>query len=180
MTPSSIRDAVTSDAEAIATIYNAYVRHSVATFELEPVATAAMQARIHDVQARGLPWLVAQAGAAVEGYAYATPWKARAAYGRTVETSVYLAAHAAGRGVGRQLYAVLIDRLRTAGMHALIGGIVLPNPASVALHESFGYAYVGTFREVGFKLGRWADVGYWQCLLAQTPDGTSVPIAASD
>lgn len=106
------------------------------------------------------------------GYAYAGPWKARAAYARTVETSVYVAVDASGQGLGRCLYAALIQRLQDAGMHALISGISLPNPASVALHESFGFAHVGNFRQVGHKFGRWIDVGYWQLLL-HAPDGVA-------
>jgi L-amino acid N-acyltransferase YncA len=170
MTRTSIRDAVPGDAEAIASIYNAYVRDSTATFELEPVATAAMQARIADVQARGLPWLVVECDGELLGYAYATPWKARAAYARSVETSIYLAMDATGRGLGRPLYAQLVERLHAAGLHALIGGITLPNPASVALHEALGFVHVGSFREVGFKQGRWIDVGYWQRVLPGTRD----------
>lgn len=157
-----VRDAGPGDAGAIAAIYNAYVTGSTATFELEPVPDAAMQARIAQMQAHGLPWLVAVEGGTVRGYACATPWRARAAYARSVETSVYLDHAATGRGIGRQVYGALLDRLHASGVHALIGGIVLPNPASVALHESLGYAYVGTFREVGVKFGRWLDVGYWQ------------------
>lgn len=169
----NVRDARQEDATAIATIYNAHVRDSVATFELEPVAMTAMQARIGEVQGAGLPWLVIESvhavtTPAVVGYAYATPWKTRAAYARTVETSIYLAHAARGRGLGWALYAALIERLRLFGMHALIGGISLPNAASVALHESLGFLPAGRFREVGFKHGRWVDVGYWQRLLAET------------
>lgn len=170
MASTSIRNAVPGDAEAIASIYNAYVRDSTATFELEPVATAAMQDRIADVQARGLPWLVVERDGELLGYAYATPWKARAGYARSVETSIYLAMDATGRGMGRLLYAQLIERLQAAGLHALIGGITLPNPASVALHEALGFVHVGSFREVGFKQGRWIDVGYWQRVLPGARD----------
>lgn len=168
MTSTSIRDAVPGDVDAIASIYNAYVRDSAATFEIEPVAMPAMQARIADVQARGLPWLVVERDGEPLGYAYATPWKARGAYARSVETSTYLAVDATRRGLGRPLYAQLIERLHAAGLHALIGGITLPNPASVALHEALGFVHGGSFREVGFKQGRWIDVGYWQRLLPET------------
>jgi L-amino acid N-acyltransferase YncA len=160
-----IRDAVAGDAAAVAALYNVYVRDSVATFELAAVPGDAMRARIDEVQARALPWLVATRAGSVVGYAYATPWKPRAAYARSVETSVYVAADACGRGVGRALYAALIGRLRDAGLHALIGGIALPNAPSVALHEALGFVQVARFREVGFKLGRWVDVGYWQRVL---------------
>ena len=145
---------------------------SIVTFELEAVPAADMATRIAGMQQAGLPWLVASIDGVMLGYAYASPWKARAAYARTVETSVYVAVDAAGQGLGKRLYAALIQRLRDAGMHALIGGISLPNPASVALHEAFGFAHVGNFRQVGHKFGRWIDVGYWQLLL-HAPDGVA-------
>ena len=162
----AIRDAKPADAAAIAAIYNVHVRGTIVTFELEEVGAAEMARRIADVQARGLPWLVAIGNGHVLGYAHAGPWKPRAAYARTVETSIYLADAARGRGFGKRLYAALIERLRAAGMHVAIGGASLPNPASVALHEALGFEFVGAFRETGFKLGRWIDVGYWQLRLA--------------
>lgn len=158
----TLRDALADDASAIAAIYNVHVRGTIVTFELAEVVAQDMAQRMADVQARGLPWLVAEASGAVLGYAHAGPWKARAAYARTVETSIYLDAAACGRGLGRRLYAALLGRLRESGMHVAIGGAALPNPASVALHEALGFEQVGTFREVGCKFGRWIDVGYWQ------------------
>ena len=161
----TIRDAHPDDASAIAAIYNVHVRGTIVTFELDVVDAAEMARRIAEVRSRGLPWLVAIGNGGVLGYAYAGPWKARAAYARTVETSIYLADAARGRGIGKRLYAALIERLRAAGMHVAIGGASLPNPASVALHEALGFEFVGAFREAGFKLGRWIDVGYWQLRL---------------
>jgi phosphinothricin acetyltransferase len=165
VTEPAIRDAASTDAAAIAAIYNAYVRDTIVTFEVEDVTADAMAWRIADIRARGLPWLVAVEGGVVLGYAHAGPWKSRAAYARTVETSIYLAGAVRGRGIGKRLYAALIERLRAAGMHVAIGGASLPNPASVALHEALGFEFVGAFRETGFKLGRWIDVGYWQLRL---------------
>lgn len=157
-----LRDALADDAAAIAAIYNVHVRGTIVTFELAEVCAQDMARRVADVQARGLPWLVAEAGGAVLGYAYAGPWKTRAAYARTVETSIYMDAAACGRGLGKQLYAALLGRLRELGMHVAIGGAALPNPASVALHEALGFEPVGTLREVGCKFGHWIDVAYWQ------------------
>jgi len=162
---STLRDAHADDAGAVAAIYNVHVRGSIVTFELAEVCAQDMAQRIADVQARGLPWLVAEADGAVLGYAHAGPWKARAAYAHTVETSIYIDAAACGRGLGRRLYAALLGRLRELGMHVAIGGAALPNPASIALHESLGFEQVGVFREVGCKFGRWIDVGYWQLRL---------------
>lgn len=161
-----IRDARPQDAAAIAAIYNVHVRGTHVTFELVEVDAPEMARRIAEVQDRGLPWLVAVQGDAVLGYAYAAPWKARAAYARTVETSIYLDAAACGRGLGKGLYRALLDRVRAAGMHVAIGGASLPNPASAALHAALGFESVGCFREVGFKFDQWIDVGYWQLRLA--------------
>lgn len=156
-----VRDARTQDAAAIAAIYNEQVRGTTVTFEVTDVDTAGMALRIVEVQARGLPWMALDVAGALAGYAYATPWKLRAAYARTVETSIYLASTARGRGLGKRLYVALLDRLRALDVHVAIAGIALPNDASVALHEALGFAQVGVFREVGFKHDRWIDVGYW-------------------
>lgn len=160
-----MRDAVAADAAAIAAIYNVHVRGTIVTFELDEVDAAEMQRRMQQGRDLGLPWLVAESGGDVIGYAYAGQWKARAAYARTVESSIYLADAARGRGLGKRLYGELIARLRERGIHVVIGGVSMPNAASVALHESFGFKPIGAFREVGWKLGRWIDVGYWQLLL---------------
>lgn len=157
----AIRDATLADAASIAALYNVHVLDTTVTFELDEVDELAMAARVADVQARGLPWLVLTSGARLLGYAYASPWKPRAGYARTVETSIYVAEAACGNGLGTLLYAALLARLRAAGLHGAIGGTALPNPASVALHERLGFEHVGVFPEVGCKFGRWIDVGYW-------------------
>lgn len=162
----SIRDAQPGDAAAIAGIYNVYVSSTTVTFETVPVDAPGMARRIAEIQAHGLPWLVACTDGTVCGFANAAPWKARAAYAHTVESSIYLAGSARGRGLGRRLYAALIERLREAGLHTVIGGIALPNPASVRLHEGIGFSRIGVFREVGHKFGGRIDVGYWQLQLA--------------
>jgi phosphinothricin acetyltransferase len=160
-----IRSATAADAAAIASIYNHYVAETVVTFVEAAVSAQAMAARIADVQAQDLPWLVADAAGEVAGYCYANRWKARSAYRHSVETTIYLKRGLEGRGIGRRLYSALLGLLRARGVHAVIGGAALPNAASVALHEKLGFAPVGTFRQVGFKHGRWVDVGYWQLLL---------------
>ena len=160
-----VRSASAADAEALARIYNYYVQNTVVTFEEEVVSAEAMAARVAEVQSLPLPWLVADADDKVVGYAYANKWKARSAYRYAVETTIYLEQGHEGRGVGSTLYAALLPILRARGMHAVIGGVALPNEASVALHEKLGFEPVATFREVGFKHGRWVDVAYWQLLL---------------
>lgn len=164
-----IRAATAGDGEAIARIYNHYVAHTVVTFEEEAVAVAEMARRVSDVQSAGLPWLVTEAdgeeSGRVLGYACAGLWKTRSAYRFTVEISVYLDPAATGRALGTRLYDVLFPLLREKKIHAVIGGIALDNPASVALHEKFGMRKVAHFKETGFKFDRWIDVGYWELTL---------------
>ncbi|HUQ09265.1 MAG TPA: arsinothricin resistance N-acetyltransferase ArsN1 family B [Steroidobacteraceae bacterium] len=161
----SVRGAVSGDAGQIAGIYNYYVDNTVVTFEEQTVSAADMAARIAEVQQRRLPWLVAEVGGRVVGYSHASPWKSRSAYRHSVETTVYLQHGFEGRGIGRTLYSALLPILRELGMRAVIGGAALPNAASAALHEGLGFEKVATFREVGFKHGRWVDVAYWQRVL---------------
>lgn len=157
-----LRDAMPYDAAAIAAIYNHYVTTTAISFEEETVCVDAMRQRIADVQETQLPWLVATIDGAVAGYAYATKWRVRHAYRFSVESSVYLASGKAGLGLGSALYTSLIDRLKSHGCHLVIGGIALPNEASVRLHEKMGFVKVAHFTEVGRKFDRWIDVGYWQ------------------
>lgn len=160
-----IRPAELDDAAHFVRIYNPHVLHTIVTFEEDAIDAATLSARIADVHALGLPWLAAERDGAIAGYAYATRWKTRSAYRGTVETAVYVDAAVQARGVGTALYRALLDALARTGVHAALGGIALPNAASVALHEKLGFEKVGQLREVGFKLGRWVDVGYWQRLL---------------
>lgn len=159
-----IRAALASDSARICDIYNHYVETTVVTFEEQPVSSDDMAQRILDVSAK-LPWLVAEIDGTIAGYAYAAPWKSRASYRFSVETTIYLAPQSAGRGLGRELYGALLDELRMRRLHCAIGGVALPNPASVALHEKLGFSKVAEFKEVGWKLDRWVDVGYWELLL---------------
>ena len=157
-----VRDATSDDADAVAAIYDHYVLGTVVTFEEATVPGAVMGERIAAVQSAGLPWLVAVEDGRVAGYAYASRWNLRSAYRHTVECTAYLDPDATGRGLGTRLYEELFARLRRLDVHAVIGVIALPNPASVALHERFGLSRAGLFREVGRKFGAWVDVGYWQ------------------
>jgi phosphinothricin acetyltransferase len=165
-----IREVARADAAAIAAIYNEYVARSTVTFEEAPVEAAAMESRIASLAGR-LPWLVACEGGEVLAYAYAAPWRARSAYRFSVESSIYVAREAVGKGIGTALYTRLLGVLRERGCHAVIGGITLPNTASVALHEKLGFEPVGVFREVGWKFGGWRDVGYWQLHFDGVPHG---------
>lgn len=156
-----IRPVRPDDAEAIAAIYNPFIRDTVVTFEETPVDAAEMARRIEDVTAR-LPWLVSEQEGVVAGYAYATRWRPRSAYRFAVESTIYMAPAFVGRGLGTTLYRTLLEELERGDVHCAVGGVALPNPASVALHVRLGFQPIGTFREIGWKLGRRVDVGYWQ------------------
>jgi len=161
----NIRPAEHRDAAAIAAIYNHYVATTWITFETEPVATTEMAARIAETNESNLPWLVAEENGVVLGYAYASKWKGRCAYRYSVESTVYLDPASKGKGLGSALYVALIEALRARSMQTVIGGIALPNEASIAMHERMGFEKVAHFKRVGFKQDRWIDVGYWQLLL---------------
>jgi L-amino acid N-acyltransferase YncA len=160
-----IRPAAPADAPQICAIYNPYVLETVISFEEEAVKASDMAKRVADVQAGGSPWLVAEEAGRIIGYAYATKWRVRPAYRFAVETSVYLAQGQGGKGLGKRLYDALFAELRANGIQVVIGGIAQPNPASVALHERMGMKRVATFEGVGYKFGRWIDMGYWQVRL---------------
>lgn len=157
--------ATTADAAAIAAIYNHYVLNTIITFEETPVSVAEMTGRIEEVATAGLPWLVWVEKGKVLGYAYAGQWKSRCAYRYSVESTVYLDKAATGRGLGTKLYTALITRLKKSKIHGIIGGVALPNEASVALHEKLGFKKIGLFKEVGWKFEKWIDVGYWELIL---------------
>jgi phosphinothricin acetyltransferase len=160
-----IRPALESDAPAVLAIYAPIVRTSAITFEYEPPAVAEVAERIRTITARW-PWLVYVGDDDVRGYAYASSWRARAAYQWAVETTVYVHADAQRRGIGRALYGSLIACLRLLGYRLAIGGITLPNPGSVGLHEALGFRPAGVHRGCGWKLGAWHDVGFWELELA--------------
>lgn len=157
-----IRDAIAGDGDALAAIYNPYIADTIVTFEEAPVSAADMRDRVADVQRAGMPWLVLDDDGRTRGYAYATTWRTRIAYRHCTEITVYLDDTQWRRGYGTALYAALFERLLATDLHVVLGCISLPNEASIALHEKFGLSKVAHFSEVGFKFGRWIDVGYWQ------------------
>ena len=159
-----IRPVSSDDAEAICAIYNYYIQNTCISFEENDVVPSEMTRRIIDVT-ETLPWLVVENEGVIDGYAYATKWRARSAYRFSVEISVYLSQNSIGKGYGTQLYGSLIDHLATLGVHAVIAGIALPNDKSVNLHEKMGMRKVAHFEQVGFKNQQWIDVGYWQKML---------------
>lgn len=157
-----IRPIEDGDIAAITAIYNHYITTSIATFEEVEIDANEMRRRVAAVLDRPLPWLIAERDGEVLGYAYAMPWKPRVAYRHSVESTIYLAPGHLGQGIGFLLHGELFRQLRELDIHVIIGGISLPNDASVRLHETMGMHKVAHFEAVGFKFGKWIDVGYWQ------------------
>lgn len=177
-----LRAATPDDAAAIADIYAPFVTASVVSFETEAPDAAAMRSRIE--AGGGLyPWIAGEdEDGSLLGYAYAARFRDRPAYRFTVETTIYLRPGAAGRGLGRRLYAPLLATLEAQGFTQAIAAITLPNEASVRLHERLGFAPAGVYRQVGWKLGAWRDVGLWQRPLApaETPPAEPRPARLED
>ena len=159
-----IRKATPEDAPAIVSIYNYYIKNSTITFETEPVSTEEMADRITDISGK-YPYFVYEEAGKIVGYCYVSSWKKKAAYSKTVESTVYIDKGFQGKGTGRTLMNRLIDELRKKSFHAIIACITIPNPISVKLHEELGFKQVSEFKEVGYKFERWIDVGDWELLL---------------
>ena len=172
----TIRLATERDAEAIQRIYAPFVLHTAVSFETEPPSVDEMRSRILKVLAR-LPWLVCEGDGGVIGYAYASLHRERAAYGWSVDVTVYIHEEFRRHGVGKALYASLFQVLRLQGFYNAYAGVTLPNPGSVGLHEAMGFKPVGVYRDVGYKLGRWHDVGWWQLALR---DHSTAPAPPAD
>jgi L-amino acid N-acyltransferase YncA len=170
----SVRVAERADAVAIAAIYAPIVRDTAISFETEPPTLEAMAARI-EATLPTHPWLVAVRDGVVVGYAYAGEHAQRGAYRWSVNVSAYLAEAARGQGVGRRLYGMLIPTLRAQGFRSAFAGIALPNAASVGLHEAVGFEPLGVYKQVGFKLGKWRDVGYWRLSLTNAEGAPAEP-----
>ncbi|MDJ0946742.1 MAG: GNAT family N-acetyltransferase [Kiloniellales bacterium] len=170
-----VRTAETSDAAAIAEIYAPIVRETVISFEAGPPSAGQMAARVEHVL-KTHPWLVAEEDGRILGYAYAGPHRSRAAYRWASDVSVYVRPEAQRRGVGGGLYRALFEILRRQNLAAAYAGIGLPNPASVALHDSLGFGLIGIYRKVGFKFGAWHDVGWWHLALADLGNRPPEPI----
>lgn len=166
-----IRDADPArDAQACAAIYAPYVVGSAVSFEEQALDAVAFAFRMAQVAATH-PWLVAEHDGGIVGFAYGAPHRERAAYRWAADVSVYVDCEHHRRGVGRALYEALFERLRAQRLRVACAGITLPNPASVALHESLGFEPVGVYRDIGFKAGAWRDVGWWELqLLPAVPD----------
>lgn len=159
-----VRQIVMADAPAIQAIYAPYVTGTTISFEEVAPDIAEVERRIAAILPH-YPYLVAEADGQVVGYAYASEHRTRSAYRTSIDVTVYVAPGAQRRGIARSLYARLLPAAAGLGYHAAFAGIVLPNEASVGLHESMGFEQVGIYREVGRKFDAWHDVGWWQRLL---------------
>ena len=162
-----LRIATAADADSFAAIYAAYVHQTAFTFETEAPDAAEFARRLQTI-ARQYPWLAAVDRDGVIGYAYACEHRARRAYRWSVDVGIYLDATVHRRGVGRRLYQALFALLIRQGYYNAYAGITVPNAPSIGLHESLGFQRVGIYRRVGYKLGAWRDVGWWELLMRES------------
>ena len=159
------RAATAADAARCAEIYRPFVTDNWVSFETDPPDAADIATRIASYSASHA-WLIAQTPTGeIAGYAYGSPHRTRAAYATSADVAVYVDPAFARQGIGSALYAALFPLLKAKGAHAAFAGIALPNPGSVGLHEAMGFTPVGIYREVGWKMDGWRDVGWWQLLL---------------
>lgn len=174
MSDHRLRLATGGDAAEVRAIYAPYVETTAITFEEIVPSSAEMTRRIEETLAER-PWLVCESARGLDGFAYAAPFRARPAYRFSVETTVYVREAGRGLGVGSALARSLLAVLRLQGYRLAVAGIALPNEASVRLHESLGFEQIGVLRRVGFKLGRWHDVGWWAHELQRLGDEPPAP-----
>ncbi|HEX7885127.1 MAG TPA: GNAT family N-acetyltransferase [Phenylobacterium sp.] len=179
-----LRAARADDAQALAAIYGHHVLHGFGTFETEPPDPSWMDGRRREIQAHGLPYVVAERDGRVLGYAYASPFRPRPGYRFTAEDSVYVAPDAVGQGVGRRVLSSVIDACAAFGLRQLVAVIGdSGNAASVGLHRSLGFTDAGVGRSVGFKHGRWVDIVWMQKALnggdETVPEGLGIQLSGS-
>jgi L-amino acid N-acyltransferase YncA len=174
-----IRLASSADASAVAAIYAPYVSSSVISFEAVPPSAEETASRIASTLSHA-PYLVYERDGEVLAFAYATRHRERAAYRWSVDVSVYVDKRAHRQGLGRALYTSLLALLRLQGFYAAHAGITLPNPNSVGLHEAMGFVPVGVYRSVGFKMGAWRDVGWWQLALRERTGEPAAPLTVAE
>lgn len=156
-------------------IYRPYVMETPISFETEAPTLEEFQKRVSEKFGK-FPWLVCEVQNQVVGYAYAGPFRSRSAYQWSLESSVYVRRGFQCKGIGKALYEKLLDILKEQGVVNVIGGMTIPNEASLRLHEHFGFVKVAQLKDAGYKLGQWWDIGYWQLQLRK-PDSPK-PLSA--
>ena len=171
----SIRLATKKDAAQVQAIYSPVVTQSTASFELEPPSVPEMRKRISETLP-AYPWLVCERKGEVMGYVYAHAFRPRPAYQWSTETSVYVHPELRRSGIGRALYTSLLKLLALQGYFNAYAGITLPNAPSVGLHEALGFQHVGVYRQAGYKMGGWHDVGWWQISLQPKVNSPKPPL----
>ena len=159
-----IRSFHIKDIKQLLDVYNYYVENSIVTFDLEPLSLKAFKEKMLRIS-KIYPFIVFEENNEVLGYAYGSRWRPKPAYNKTVESTVYVKHGEHGKQIGTKLYAELLSLLKQENYHVVLGGLTLPNEASVKLHEKFGYKQVAHFKAVGFKFNKWHDVGFWQLKL---------------
>jgi phosphinothricin acetyltransferase len=164
----AIRQALPNDGAALARIYAPYILNAPTSFEEIAPTADEMAERVRQTLANW-PYLVAEDDGNVVGYAYATSHRARASYRWSIDVTVYLSPTHHRRGIGRRLYQVLFPLLTAQGFVTAYAGITIPNASSIGLHEAMGFKLVGIYRNVGFKIGQWCDVGWWARPLSDPP-----------
>ncbi|CAN5154321.1 GNAT family N-acetyltransferase [soil metagenome] len=177
-----VRASTEADLDAITAIYAENVLTGTGTFEIAAPSREDMAARRKGVLTLGLPWLVAEIDGVVAGFAYAGPFRTRAAYRYTVEDSIYVLGSAHGKGVGKALLITLIDTCETLGIRQMLGVIGdSSNAASIKLHETCGFRHMGAIEGVGWKFDHWLDVVFMQRTLGQgaisDPNAPGLPLA---
>ncbi len=175
----NLRIAKNSDAAGILSIYGPYVENTSFTFETELPSVESFAERISTYLVNW-PWLVCEIDGVIAGYAYATRHRERTAYQWSVESSVYIHDDYMRRNIAQALYAALADILKAQGFRNVYAVINLPNERSVAFHESCGFNYFTTYEQVGYKLGKWKNVGWWRLILNEFGDEPDPPIKFSE
>jgi L-amino acid N-acyltransferase YncA len=175
----SIRLATPADAQAILSIYAPYIENTSFTFETETPSVTDFSERIKNYLLNW-PWLVCEIDGKIAGYAYATRHRERTAYQWCTESSVYIHDDHQRAGIARALYKALFEILKRQGFRNVYAVINLPNDRSVSFHESCGFEYFATYEKVGYKLGKWKNVGWWRLILNEFGDEPQAPIKFSE
>ncbi|PHR70194.1 MAG: phosphinothricin acetyltransferase [Lutibacter sp.] len=156
-----IRDFHIDDIEQLVEIYNYYIENTVITFDKNPCSVDDFEQKIKPIYKK-YPFIVFEENNEILGYAYGSSWRPKPSYKFTVESTIYLNSDAQGKGIGTKLYTELLKQLKQQNFHTIIGGLTLPNAASIKLHEKLGFKKVAHFKQVGRKFDEWLDVGFWQ------------------